>query len=75
MKLTAVYVEGENGYTAYIDEMKGVITEGLTIEEAEENLFDALHVYLSPDEVIGEKHQKEKTTLIRRPFVSISKAV
>ena len=51
--LTAVYVKGEFGYTAYIDEMRGVITQGKTIEEAEANLFDALETYLEPNEEVS----------------------
>ena len=49
--LTAVFVEAEEwGYVAYLDKMKGVITQGETIEEANENLNDALSLYLDDDE-------------------------
>jgi len=74
MKLTAVFVEGEFGYTAYIDEMKGVITQGSTIAEAEENLYDALKVYLEPDEV-GQDAIDLSSSIVKKPFLSISKAV
>lgn len=74
MKLTAVYVKGEYGYTAYIDEMKGVITQGETMEVAEENLYDALKLYLEPDEVDSEI-VKLKGRITKKPFLAISKAV
>ena len=73
MKLTAVYVKGEFGYTAYIDEMKGVITQGNTIEEAEENLYDALKLYLEVDEIDNETILTG--SIIKKPFLAISKAV
>ena len=45
MELHAIFIEGEYWYTAYLEELKGVITQWKTIEEAEENLYDALTVY------------------------------
>lgn len=37
----------ESGYVAYIPELKGCITTGMTIEEALENLKDAKEAWLS----------------------------
>ncbi len=70
--LTAVYVEGEFGYTAYIDEMRGVITQGETIEDAEANLFDALQTYLEPDEAITSIIDSQSPG-IRRNFAMLVK--
>ena len=47
IQLHAVFVLWEYGYTAYLEQLPWVITEGKTIEEAEENLHDALEMYLS----------------------------
>ncbi|OGU90773.1 MAG: hypothetical protein A2475_02240 [Ignavibacteria bacterium RIFOXYC2_FULL_35_21] len=47
LKLTIVFTPSEEGgYTAYIKEMRGVISEGETIEEARENVIDALQLML-----------------------------
>jgi predicted RNase H-like HicB family nuclease len=47
MNLTAVYVPAdEGGYTAFVEEIPGAITQGETIEEARENLVDALRMVL-----------------------------
>ena len=47
MKLTAVFVPApEGGYTAFVEEIPGAISEGETIEEARENLADALRMVL-----------------------------
>ena len=43
-KLTIIYEPAEEGgYTAYIAEVPGAISEGETIEEAREMVLDALH--------------------------------
>lgn len=45
VKLTAVFEEAEEGgYIAYIEEIPGVNTQGETLEEAKENLADALEL-------------------------------
>jgi predicted RNase H-like HicB family nuclease len=45
MKLTAVFVSApEGGYTAFVEEIPGAISEGETIEEARDNLADALRM-------------------------------
>ena len=50
LKLTIVYTPcEEGGYTAYIKEMRGVISEGETIESAKENVLDALALMLEVD--------------------------
>ena len=47
MKLTAVFVSAPGGgYTAYVEEIPGVISEGESMEEARENLSDALRMVL-----------------------------
>ncbi len=47
MQLTAVYVPApEGGFTAFVEEISGAISEGETMEEARENLADALHMVL-----------------------------
>ena len=47
MKLTAVFIPApEGGYTALVEEIPGAISEGETMEEARENLADALRMVL-----------------------------
>jgi len=47
MKLTAVYVPvPEGGFTAFVEEIPGAISEGETMAEARENLADALRMVL-----------------------------
>ena len=38
----------EGGYTVYIPSLPGCISEGETIEEALENILEAIELYLEP---------------------------
>jgi len=45
IELTAVFEPcDEGGYLAYIEEIPGINTQGETIEEAKENLADAINL-------------------------------
>ena len=45
IQLTAVYEPcEEGGYIAYIKEIEGINTQGETLEEAKENLADAINL-------------------------------
>ncbi len=72
--LTAIIEEAEEGgYVAYLDELRGVITQGETIEEVEENLYDALLLYLKPlPNNVSKK--PDRLRVIKKPFISLSRA-
>lgn len=59
LALTAVFVPAEEGgYTAYIEGMRGIVSEGDTLQEARENLIDALQLMLEapqPQSAFGHK--------------------
>lgn len=58
MELTAVFVPAdEGGYTAFVEEIPGAITEGETIEEARENLQDALRMVLECNRELAREHE------------------
>jgi len=45
MKVTAIIEKGENGwYVGQIEEFPAAMSQGATIEELNENLFDALRL-------------------------------
>ena len=46
MKLTIVISKGEEFYIGTIKEIPAVISQGATIQEAKENVLDALELYL-----------------------------
>ncbi|KJR43474.1 Uncharacterized protein family UPF0150 domain protein [Candidatus Magnetoovum chiemensis] len=42
MKVNAMFVKDGNWWVAWTDDIPGAITQGQTIEEAKENLIDAI---------------------------------
>jgi len=60
MKLTLVISKGEEFYIGTTKEIPAVITQGKTIEEARENVMDALALYL---ENMKETNKLENTVL------------
>ena len=56
VKFTAVFEPvTEGGYAAYIEEIPGVNTQGETLEEARENLREALELVLEVRRELAEK--------------------
>lgn len=54
---TAVFVEEpEGGYSAYIEEVPGVNTQGETLDEARENLQEALLMVLETNKILAQKN-------------------
>ncbi|MBX9784513.1 MAG: type II toxin-antitoxin system HicB family antitoxin [Chitinophagaceae bacterium] len=60
MKLTIVVRKGEEFYIASIKEIPAVLSQGETVEEAKENVLDALQLYL---EDMQEENAFENTVL------------
>ena len=57
MKLTAVYEPAkEGGYTCFVEEIPAAISQGETLEEAKENLRDALQMVLVCQRELAEKN-------------------
>lgn len=60
MKLTLSIAKGEEFYIGTIKEIPAVLTQGSTIEETRENVFDALAMYL---ENMQENNRQDNTVL------------
>jgi predicted RNase H-like HicB family nuclease len=64
MVVTAVYEqvpESEGGgYTAYAEELPGAISEGEALEEARENLRDAIEILLEANRELAERRPSGK---------------
>jgi len=73
MILTAVFEEVPQneggGYVAYTEELPGAITEGDTLEEARENLRDALEELLEANRDLAGKSSVGKR--ITREMISV----
>ena len=67
MKLTAVYMKVPEGYVAFVEELPGANTQGETLEEARENLRDAVQSVLAANRQLAEE-QLEGQSVTREPF-------
>lgn len=55
MQLTAVYMKVPEGYIAFVEELPGANTQGDTLEEARENLQEAVALVLEANRELAEK--------------------
>jgi predicted RNase H-like HicB family nuclease len=55
MKLTAVFQQVPEGYIAFVEELPGANTQGSTLEEARENLREAVAMVLEANRELAEQ--------------------
>ena len=55
MQITAVYLKVPEGYVAFAEELPGANTQGETLEEARENLKEAISLVLEANRVLSEE--------------------
>jgi predicted RNase H-like HicB family nuclease len=46
MKYAVIIEKGQNNYSAYVPDLPGCVTTGLTIEETEANIKEAIDLHL-----------------------------
>lgn len=68
MRLTAVFVQEAGGYVAFVEELPGANTQGDTLEEARENLIEAVQLVLEANREIAERGLAGKD-VTREPFL------
>jgi predicted RNase H-like HicB family nuclease len=65
---TAVFLKAEEGgYVAYAEELPGANTQGETLEEARENLREAIQLVLEANREVAERELTDQTA-IREPI-------
>ena len=52
---TAIFEKVDNLYIAYVEELPGANTQGLTLEETRENLREAIELVLIANRELAEK--------------------
>jgi predicted RNase H-like HicB family nuclease len=55
MDLTAVFIEVPEGYIAFVEELPGANTQGATLDEARENLREAVAMVLEANRELAAK--------------------
>ena len=67
LELTAVFRKVPEGYVAFVEELPGANTQGDTLEEARENLQEAVALVLQANRELAEKSLAGQT-VTREPF-------
>jgi predicted RNase H-like HicB family nuclease len=55
MKFTAVFQKVPQGYIAFVEELPGANTQGDTLDEARENLSEAVELVLEANRTLAEE--------------------
>jgi predicted RNase H-like HicB family nuclease len=53
--LTAVFMKVPEGYVAFVEELPGANTQGATMEEARENLHEAVALVMEANRALSEQ--------------------
>ena len=56
LKLTAVFQKVPEGYIGFVEELPGANTQGATLEEARENLKEAVEMVLEANRVLAKEN-------------------
>jgi predicted RNase H-like HicB family nuclease len=67
VQFTAVYIEAPEGYVAFVEELPGANTQGATLEEARENLQEAVAMVLDANRELAERALAGRQ-VTREPF-------
>lgn len=71
MNLTAVYIKLPEGYIAYVEEIQGANTQGDTLEEARENLREAVEMVLQANRELANSSLTGQA-VTREPFTLVA---
>lgn len=67
LRLTAVYEQVPEGYIGYVEELPGANTQARTLEEARENLAEAVELVLEANRTLAEEQLGAKN-VIKEPL-------
>jgi predicted RNase H-like HicB family nuclease len=67
MKLTAVFMKVPEGYVGFIEELPGANTQGTMLDEARQNLREAVALVLDANRAMAEE-SLEGAAVIREAF-------
>jgi predicted RNase H-like HicB family nuclease len=67
IQFTAVFQKVPEGYIAFVEELPGANTQGVTLDEARENLQEAISLVLEANRILAEE-SIEGRDVIREPL-------
>jgi len=68
LNLNAIYQEVPEGYIAFVEELPGANSQGATLEEARENLREAVELVMEANRALAEEMVTGQQ-VIREPLV------
>ena len=68
---TAIYKKVRSGYVAWLEEIPGVNTQGVSKKEAKENLADALSEFLLARRQLTKREHSRGGSVVRERFVLV----
>lgn len=71
MQFTAVYMKVPEGYIAFVEELPGANTQGATMEEARENLQEAVTLVLEANRQLAQNSLAGQE-ITKEPFDLVS---
>ena len=63
MELTAVFVKVPEGYIAFVEELPGANTQGVTLEEARDNLREAVDRVVEANRTLAQESLQGQTVI------------
>ncbi len=66
MEFTAIFEKVPEGYIAFVEELPGANTQGTTLEEARENLKEAIALVLEANRDLAEESIRGRTVVKER---------
>lgn len=72
MEFTAVFERVPEGYIAFVEELPGANTQGDTLEEARENLLEAIQLVLEANRALAEESIQGRNVLKERLITAVS---
>ena len=60
---TAVFVKRKKWWVAYVEEIPGAATQGVTLEEARENLKEAVEMQLEGNRIMNKIRSRKSNTI------------
>ena len=63
MELTAIFMKVPEGYVGFVEELPGANTQGTTLEEARENLQEAIELVLEANRALIEESIQGKEVI------------
>jgi len=71
IQFTAVFRKVSEGYIAFVEELPGANTQGVTLDEARANLKETVALVLETNRALAEE-DLQGTEVIREPFLLIA---